>query len=100
MQRTIEIIKMSFDFNSNINPINKAQAAYKDGGGLGGGGMYMKQKKKRKDEPDEDMFERKEDEQPDEILFETKDEPEISEKDIPENTLFNKFVNWFRISND
>ena len=93
---------MSFDFNNNINSINKAQAAYKDGGGLGGGGMYMKQqeKKKRKDEPDEDMFERKEDEQPDEILFETKDEPEISEKDIPENTLFNKFVNWFRISND
>ena len=38
---------MSFDFNNNINSINKAQAAYKDGGGLGGGGMYMKQKKKR-----------------------------------------------------
>ena len=51
---------MSFDFNSNVNPINKAQATYKDGGGLGGGGMYMRQNKKRKDEPDEDMFERKE----------------------------------------
>ena len=89
---------MSFDFNSNVNPINKAQATYKDGGGLGGGGMYMRQNKKRKDEPDEDMFERKEENESSEILFETK-EPEIKEKDIPENTMFNKFVNWFRIGN-
>ena len=89
---------MSFDFNSNVNPINKAQATYKDGGGLGGGGMYMRQNKKRKDEPDEDMFERKEENESSEILFKT-EEPEIKEKDIPENTMFNKFVNWFRIGN-
>ncbi len=89
---------MSFDFNSNVNPINKAQATYKDGGGLGGGGMYMRQNKKRKDQPEDDMFERKEENEPNEILFET-EEPEIQEKDIPENTLFNKFVNWFRIGN-
>ena len=89
---------MSFDFNSNVNPIKKAQATYKDGGGLGGGGMYMRQNKKRKDEPDEDMFERKEENEPSEILFKT-EEPEIKEKDIPENTMFNKFVNWFRIGN-
>ena len=42
MQRTIRTRAMSFDFNSNINPINKTQATYKDGGGLGGGGMYMR----------------------------------------------------------
>ena len=72
---------MSFDFNSNVNPINKAQATYKDGGGLGGGGLYMRQNKKRKDEPDEDMFERKEENEPNEILFES-EEPEIKEKDI------------------
>ena len=89
---------MSFDFNSNVNPINKAQATYKDGGGLGGGGMYMRQNKKRKDQPEDDMFERKEENEPNEILFEI-EEPEIQEKDIPENTLFNKFVNWFRIGN-
>ena len=89
---------MSFDFNSNVNPINKAQATYKDGGGLGGGGMSMRQNKKRKDQPEDDMFERKEENEPNEILFET-EEPEIQEKDIPENTLFNKFVNWFRIGN-
>ena len=89
---------MSFDFNSNVNPINKAQATYKDGGGLGGGGMYMRQKKKRKDESDEDMCERKEENEPNEILFES-EEPSIKEEDIPENTLFNKFVNWFRIGN-
>ena len=89
---------MSFDFNSNVNPINKAQATYKDCGGLGGGGMYMRQNKKRKDESDEDMFERKEENEPNEILFES-EEPSIKEEDIPENTLFNKFVNWFRIGN-
>ena len=51
---------MSFDFN-NLNPINKAQAAYKDGGGLGGGGMYMRRNRKRKDQPEDDLFERAED---------------------------------------
>ena len=40
---------MSFDFNNNINPINKTQATYKDGGGLGGGGMYMRQQKKKQE---------------------------------------------------
>ena len=55
MQCTIKDFAMSFDF-SNINPINKAQASYKDGSGMGGGGMYFRQGKKRKDEPDEDMF--------------------------------------------
>ena len=38
---------MSFDFGSNNINQFKAQAAYKDGGGMGGGGMYMKQGKKR-----------------------------------------------------
>ena len=37
---------MSFNFASNNINQFKAQAAYKDGGGMGGGGMYMKQKKK------------------------------------------------------
>jgi len=86
---------MSFDFN-NLNSINKAQAAYKDGGGLGGGGMYMRQNKKRKDEPEDDMFERSEEKDPNEIEF----EPEIKEEDIPDSTLFNKFVNWFRIGHE
>ena len=36
MQCTIKDFVMSFDF-SNINPINKAQASYKDGSGMGGG---------------------------------------------------------------
>lgn len=86
---------MSFDFgNNNINQF-KAQAAYKDGGGMGGGGMYMKQNKKRKDQPDEDMFEYKEEKENNEIIF----EPEIEEKDIPKDTLFNQFVNWFRMQN-
>lgn len=94
---------MSFDFNNNLNSINKAQATYKDGGGLGGGGMYMRQNKKQKEKQEEDMFERKEENEPNEILFELEETPvketEIKEKDIPENTLFNKFVNWFRIGN-
>lgn len=88
---------MSFDFN-NFNSINKAQATYKDGGGLGGGGMYMRQNKKRKDEPEEDMFERKEEKDPNEI--ELVQEDTVKENEIPSNTLFNKFVNWFRIGND
>ena len=45
MQCTIKDFVMSFDF-SNINPINKAQASYKDGSGMGGGGMYFRQGKK------------------------------------------------------
>ena len=87
---------MSFDFgNNNINQF-KAQAAYKDGGGMGGGGMYMKQGKKRKEEPDEDLFEFSGDKNENEISFET----EIQEKDIPQDTLFNKMVNWFRLNKD
>lgn len=83
---------MSFDFgNSSINQF-KAQAAYKDGGGMGGGGMYMKQNKKRKDQPDDDLFQYSEDSKEEEITFDS----EISEKDIPQDNKFNKFVNWFR----
>lgn len=84
---------MSFDFGANnINQI-RAQAAYKDGGGLGGGGMYMKQGKKRKDQPNDDLFEHNEDDiSENEITY----EQEVPEKDIPQDTLFNKFVNWFR----
>ena len=84
---------MSFSFGSNnIPPQIKAQATYKDGGGMGGGGMYMKQNKKRKDQPDEDLFERKEDSNSDDIVFDS----EIDEKDIPRDNMFNQFVNWFR----
>ena len=68
MQCTIKDFAMSFDF-SNINPINKAQASYKDGSGMGGGGMYFRQGKKRKDEPDEDMFERSEDKNENDIDY-------------------------------
>lgn len=88
---------MSFDFNG-INSINKTQATYKDGGGLGGGGMYMRQNKKRQDEQEEDMFERKEEKDPNEI--ELVQENTVKKDEIPSNTLFNKFVNWFRIGND
>ena len=95
---TLEQLIMSFDFNSNINPINKAQPTYKDGGGLGGGGMYMKQGKKRKDQPEDDMIEYSESKDPNEINLEQ--EPEIKEEDIPDTTLFNRFVNWFRIGKD
>ncbi len=84
---------MSFDFG-NINPPIKAQATYKDGGGMGGGGMYFKQGK-RKDQPEEDLFEHSTDKNEDEITFES----EIPEEDIPEDSKFNKFVNWFRINN-
>lgn len=88
----LEATIMSFDFSSNNINQFKAQAAYKDGGGMGGGGMYMKQGKKRKDQPDDDLFEYTEDKNNDDITLES----EISEKDIPQDTLFNKFVNWFR----
>ena len=87
---------MSFDFgNNNINQF-KAQGAYKDGGGMGGGGMYMKQKKKRKEDIDEDIlvFGANEKDEHD-ISFDS----DIEEKDIPQDTLFNKFVNWFRLKN-
>jgi len=87
---------MSFSFGSNNIPPNiKAQAAYKDGSGMGGGGMYFQQGKKRKDEPDEDIFEFKKDENDDLIS-----EMDINEKDIPQDTLFNKFVNWFRLKEE
>lgn len=82
---------MSFDFSSNINPPLKAQSTYKDGGGMGGGGMYMRQQKKKKDEED-DIFVRNEEKDENEINFEL----EIKEEDIPQDMLFNKFVNWFR----
>ena len=86
---------MSFDFGNNgINQF-KAQAAYKDGGGMGGGGMYMQQGKKRKDEPENDLFEFSNDKNEDEITFDS----ELEKKDIPQDTLFNKFVNWFRLKN-
>ena len=87
---------MSFDFGSNNINQFKAQAAYKDGGGMGGGGMYMQQNKKRKDQPEEDMFELNSDKTEDEIFLESK----MEEKDIPQDNLFNKFVNWFRIQKD
>ena len=87
---------MSFDFGSNnINPM-KAQSAYKDGSGMGGGGMYFQQGKKRKDQPDDDLFQISDDSSENEITFDT----ELKEKDIPQDNLFNKFVNWFRIQNN
>ena len=86
---------MSFDFgSSNIQPF-KAHASYKDGGGMGGGGMYMQQNGKRKDQPEEDLFEFKQDENNNEFAFGS----EPKEKDIQQDTLFNKFVNWFRLRN-
>lgn len=83
---------MSFDFSSNINPPMKAGAAYKDGSGMGGGGMYFQQGKKRKDQPDEDLFERKQDENENDITF-----SDIPEEEIPHDNIVNEFVNWFRI---
>ena len=85
---------MSFDFGANNINQFKAQAAYKDGGGMGGGGMYMKQGKKRKDQPDEDLFEFSEDKKETEIIFDS--EPKADE--IPHENIVNKFVNWFRIN--
>ena len=83
---------MSFDFSSNNIGQFKAHSAYKDGSGMGGGGMYFQQGKKRKDEPEEDLFESSSDKREDEISFGS----ELDEKDIPQDTLFNNFVNWFR----
>lgn len=79
---------MSFNFSNNSIGQFKAQAAYKDGSGMGGGGMYFQQK--RKDQPEDDIFESK-DESNDSIFDE-----EIRTEDIPSETLFNKFMNWFR----
>ena len=89
---------MSFDFGSNNIPQFKAQSAYKDASGMGGGGMYMRQGKKRKNEEDEeDLFEYSgEKKEENEIDFSS----EISEKDIPQDTLFNKLVNWFNLKKD
>ena len=88
---------MSFDFSSNnINSINKAQATYKDGGGMGGGGMYMKQGKKRKEEPEEDVFEFNKEKDANEISFDS----ELELEEIPQDNLFNKFVNWWRIQKE
>lgn len=83
---------MSFDFGSNNINQFKAQAAYKDGGGMGGGGMYMQQGKKKKEEEEKDIFEFNKDSNDDNDF-----ELEIKEQDIETDTLFNKFVNWFRI---
>lgn len=90
----MESKEMSFNFNNNINPQFKAQAAYKDGSGMGGGGMYFQQgKKKRKDDPEEDIFEsQRKNGTGDEDNYDM----ELKEEDIPRDTLFNKFVNWFR----
>ena len=85
---------MSFDFGANNINQFKAQAAYKDGGGMGGGGMYMKQGKKRKDQPDEDLFEFSDDKKDSEIIFDSEPEPD----EIPHDNMVNKFVNWFRIN--
>ena len=82
---------MSFSFG-NVNQPIKAQAAYKDGSGMGGGGMYFQQGKKRKDQPEEDMFEFQDDKNENDISL--SDELE----EIPHDTLVNKFVNWFRIN--
>ena len=83
---------MSFNFgNSQFNQL-KTHSAYKDGGGMGGGGMYMRQGKKKKDKEEEDIFEYSQDSSENDITL----DKEISEKDIPQDTLFNKFVNWFR----
>ena len=89
MQCTNPEANMSFSFGDNSINQFKAQSAYKDASGMGGGGMYFQQGKKRKDQPDEDLFESKDEKKDGEIEF------EIKEKDIPMDTLFNKFVNWF-----
>ena len=86
---------MSFDFNNNIGQF-KAHSAYKDGSGMGGGGMYFQQGKKRKDQPDDDLFQMSDDSSENEITFDS----DIKEKDISQDTFFNKFVNWFRINKD
>ena len=97
MQRiNLEAKTMSFDFGSNNINQFKAQSAYKDGSGMGGGGMYFQQGKKRKDQPDDDLFQMSDNANENEITFDS----ELKEKDIPQDNLFNKFVNWFRIQKD
>lgn len=85
---------MSFNFFSNINPIKKAQAIYKDGGGMGGGGMYMQQNNKKKENENEDIFEfnKENDSLKEDINF----NDNVLEQAKIEN-YFNKFVNWFRL---
>ena len=56
----------------------------------------MKQGKKRKDHPDEDLFEFNSDKNENEISFGS----EIEEKDIPQDTLFNKMGNCYRLNKD
>ena len=86
-------MSFNFDSSSSINRF-KAQSAYKDGSGMGGGGMYFQQQnKKRKDEPEDDIFESTNKEKTENELT---DIVELKEEDIPRDTLFNKFVNWFR----
>ena len=87
---------MSFNFGDINPPGLKAQSAYKDGSGMGGGGMYFKQKGKRKEEPDEDMFERSDDKTENEIVF----SDEVPDDEIPQGSIVNKFVNWFRIKKE
>ena len=87
---------MSFNFGDINPPGLKAQSAYKDGSGMGGGGMYFKQKGKRKEEPDEDMFERSDDKTENEIVF----SDEVPDDEIPQGSIVNKFVNWFRINKE
>ena len=85
---------MSYGFG-DMNAINKAQAAYKDGGGMGGGGMYFQQRKKRKEE-EQDLFEHSEEKKSSEISYDS----DIPEEEIPQDSMFNKFVNWFRINHE
>ena len=84
---------MSFDFGSNsINRPFKAQQSYKDAS-MGGGGMYFRQKKK---DEDEDLFEKTKDDETEFSIFDS----EPKKEDIPEDTFFNKLVNWFQIKKD
>ena len=47
-------------------------------------------------EEDEDIFERTEEKDPNEIELISE---EIKSQDVPDSTMFNKFVNWFRLGN-
>lgn len=86
---------MSFSFGDINPPGMKAQSAYKDGSGMGGGGMYFQQKKKRQDQPEEDMFERSDDKNENDFSL----DDGLSDDEIPQDSIVNKFVNWFRINN-
>lgn len=87
---------MSFNFGDINPPGMKAQSAYKDGSGMGGGGMYFQQRKKRKDQPEEDMFEHGKDKNEEDFSF----DDEIPDEEIPQDSIVNKFVNWFRINKE